>query len=534
MSNTDKTKVEQLSNEETEEAVMALLPTLEVPQLEALYGIISLELKPGVQGNKRSLLKGLRKHLDAIDDDTHDDWQHYVQILDHLTTKEGKKKAGMTANTSTDSNSLGSSTKDTQQGGSTGAGGGRAAGTVDSASVLQNASALNNNVVRFRDYKFGGSIGGEKGLAFSSIQFEIQNARMLRYSDQEIRAGVIRAISPTHELRNYFEMNPDVTLDEMIDMFRSTFVERNSNRLFIDFQKEFQKSDESAATFVTRIMGIRRKVAKLSIEEGNTIDPVQISKGFFHVMFTGLRDGNIRSELRERCRASVPVSDNSRNHVVSMTDNEILRAIADITSIETERNEKLEGDSSKSPIMVEVVDTSKKMEKKEKLNPFVLLEEMKVSHEKDMQQMRSDVTVQLTQIQRTLANINNNNNNNLNGNAPAFFPASNNLPQQNNLPPQNNIPQQNNNQVLQQNSPMPFTYQHFKSSYPGYPDHVVQQHWNNFLQMHTRQQPQSQQHQGRKRGNKCQKCLDENKPSCGHCFKCKKEGHKSQNCTENQ
>ena len=133
MSNTDKTKVEQLSNEETEEAVMALLPTLEVPQLEALYGIISLELKPGVQGNKRSLLKGLRKHLDAIDDDTHDDWQHYVQILDHLTTKEGKKKAGMTANTSTDSNSLGSSTKDTQQGGSTGAGGGSAATAAGAA-----------------------------------------------------------------------------------------------------------------------------------------------------------------------------------------------------------------------------------------------------------------------------------------------------------------------------------------------------------------------------------------------------------------
>ena len=497
-------KVEQLSHDETEEAVMTVLPTLDAPQLETLYGLVGLELKQDVQGIKRSLLKGLRRHLDEIDDVNSADWQHYVQILDHLKTKDGKKKVekkeeqnggGASSTTTTTAKdkdeSKQSSSRDTEE---------------------STSSSNRSNIVRFRDYKFGGTIGGEKGLSFTSIQFEIQNARSLKYKEEEIRAAVIRAIAPGHELRDYFEMNTEATLDEMIEMFRSTFIEHNSNQSFTEFKKEFQRSDEKPSTFVTRIMAWRRKLNKLSIEEGDEIPQTILMKAFYHVLSTGLRDENLRAELRERCRTNS-----------SMTDNKILKAIAEIMKVKKEREEKL-GDSPQNAIKVEMVDTHKKVEKKEKLNPFVLIEEMKVSHEKEMQQMRQEVTVQLAQIQKTLTN-----NNNLNGNAQTFSPAN-----------QNSAPQMPN--------PPPFTYQHFKTSYMGYPEHVIQQHWNNFLQAHPQSSCQQQPYQQtpyqspyqhipppgdrRKKIPRCQNCQATNEPRCKHCLKCLREGHMVSACME--
>ena len=482
-------KVEQLSHDETEEAVMTALPALDAPQLEALYNLVGLQMDPQAQGNKRPLLKGLRKHLDEIDDVDAAEWQHYVQILDHLKTKEGKKtvKKDVTS---------------TSSAGTTGGGSDSSSSTTTIPTTMSSPS----NIVRFRDYKFSGTIGGEKGLSFSSIQFEIQNARSLKYKEEEIRAGVIRAIAPSHTLRDYFEMNPDATLDEMIEMFRNTFVEHNSNDSFTEFKKEFQRPDEKPSEFVTRMMAWRRKLRKLSIEEGKEIPPDVLTKAFYHVLSTGLRDEYLRAELREHCRTAT-----------SMTDNEILKIVADIMKVKKEREEKL-GESSQNAIKVDAVDASqKKPDKKEKLNPFVLIEEMKVSHEREMKQMRQEVTVQLAQIQKTLTN-----NSSLNGNAQPFSPGHQN----------NSAPSPVNNQ-----SPAPFTYQHFKTSYIGYPEHVIQQHWNNFLHTHMPQQYQQQSFLSGGRVNnkkipKCQNCQAMNVPRCNHCLKCLQEGHVVKACVE--
>ena len=90
----DKTKVEQISHEDIEDAVMSALPTLDTSQLEGFYELIGLDLVADNKGKKRVLLKVLRKHLDEIDDEKAAEWQQFQQIYDHLTTKQGKQKVG--------------------------------------------------------------------------------------------------------------------------------------------------------------------------------------------------------------------------------------------------------------------------------------------------------------------------------------------------------------------------------------------------------------------------------------------------------
>ena len=539
MSGSDQ-KLEQLSQDETEEAVMAALPKLDTAQLETLYGLVGLELKSEVQGNKRALLKGLRRHLDEIEDVESTEWQHYVQILDHLNTKEGKKKVAKDV-------------KEEGRGGSSnGTSGVEASPTMPasdnrktrSSSGSNERSSTNNtnSFVRIRDYKFNGTIGGEKGLSFMSIQFEIQNARSLNYKDEEIRAAVIHAIAPGHELREYFELNTEETLDDMIETFRSTFVEHDSDQSLTLFKKEAQKPNEPPSKFVTRVAAWRRKLKKLSIEEGDEISDRKLMKAFHHVLSTGIRDEYLRAELREQFRLKP-----------SMTDNDILRAIAEIMKVKKEREEKLCLDETKDVVQVGAVGAQKKNEKKEKLNPFVLIEEMKSSHQRQMDQMRQDVTVQLARIEKTLAG-----GNSLNGNAPSFQPTS----QHTSAFPSTSQHTASSSfqptSAAQTTTPAPFTYQHFKTSYIGFPEHVIQQHWNNFLQNHFPQVPYQQpafnsqtnsaapypqsaywqtlpQNYGgnnRKRGTKCDNCRAANVPHCKHCLKCLKEGHKINDCQE--
>ena len=548
MSSSDQ-KLEQLSQDETEEAVMAALPMLDTAQLETLYGLIGLELKPVVEGNKRALLKGLRRHLDEIDDVGSAEWQHYVQILNHLNTKEGKKKVvGAVAKEegsggSNDATSVVEATDDRK--------------TMSSSSNNERSSSTNNmnSFVRFRDYKFNGTIGGEKGLSFMSIQFEIQNARSLKYKEEEIRAAVIRAIAPGHELREYFELNTDETLDDMIETFHSTFVEHDSDQSLTLFKKEAQKPNEPPSKFVTRVAAWRRKLKKLSIEEGDEIPDRTLMKAFHHVLSTGIRDEYLRAELREQFRLKP-----------SMTDNDILRAIAEIMKVKKEREEKLSLDDTKDNVVqVGAVDTQKKSEKKEKMNPFALIEEMKSSHQRQMDQMRQDVTVQLARIEKTLSS-----GSGLNGNAPSFQPTSQHTPSAFPSTSQHTAPvfpttsqytapsSFQPTSASQATTPAPFTYQHFKTSYIGFPEHVIQQHWNNFLQNHFPQvhyqqpafnnqpnsaapYPQSAYQQmlpqnvgsnNRKRGSKCNNCHAANIPHCKHCLKCLKEGHKISACQE--
>ena len=151
-------------------------------------------------------------------------------------------------------------------------------------------------------------------------------------------------------------------MKNILEILRSHFKEKDSASVFTEFQKAAQLFTETSLEFILRLMCTRQKVLTLSNEEGCPYDKKLLNKRFFHTMFTGPRNVNIRAELREKCKDNF-----------SSRDEKLLKFASEVVSNESERNDKL---NTKKGI-VNLVETEKKesgFERKKKENPFFKIE----------------------------------------------------------------------------------------------------------------------------------------------------------------
>ena len=126
-----------------------------------------------------------------------------------------------------------------------------------------------------------------------------------------------------------------------------------------------------------RLMCLRDKVQLLSTEEGCPYDINLLSKRFLKSFVVGIRNGNLRNDLRESCKTSI-------------NDEDLLKLVAEAVSNEAERTEKL--NLKKSSVDVsEISEKSVSSKEKHKDNPFDKIEEMKISHQKEMSSVRAEL-----------------------------------------------------------------------------------------------------------------------------------------------
>ena len=112
-------------------------------------------------------------------------------------------------------------------------------------------------------------------------------------------------------------------------------------------------------------------------------------------MFTGLRNANIRVDLREMWKNNYTIDDEL-----------LFKYISEATANETERSEKLVN-AKKNVVNVDLVEKSASSNEKYKENLFTKIEEMKAFHAKEMSMLRAD----LLEIKNTLKAVNNSNEN---------------------------------------------------------------------------------------------------------------------------
>ena len=414
---------DQMSAEKVEEDVMDELPTLTGSQLLELCEMVEVEVKEEFKGKKTKLLKLLLKHLCTEGEGEDDKMEKWLMIHSHLNPEpdsdEDAEKvedaapanAALTNAASTNAVKVEPVTanSDTSSSKNDAAKLRRNAGKKDaSAENAVRKQDVQISRVRMKDFKLSGMIGGvgENALSFSSLEFEIARARSMGHSESEI-CGVVISKVADKEMKQLFETDPEIQLDDVLDMLRSSSVEaRDSSGVFTQFTDDCQSEDELPKTFISRLYRLRSQIVKLGKQEGISYDPDMLAKRGFAVMFSGLRDENVRSALRDKCKDNYKIECKV-----------VLKHCADIVALEKERKIKLfgKGKLQSKAVNVSKVDADDGDEmvennprKKEKLNPFTKIEELRAENIT----LRNDMTAQLNEIRNLMVENNRQNNNN--------------------------------------------------------------------------------------------------------------------------
>ena len=208
---------------------------------------------------------------------------------------------------------------------------------------------------KFRDFKINGLIGnpGQKDkLSYSSLSYQMQNGRERGFSEKEICSAVIRAITPGNTLRTYLECRECLDLKTLIKILRSHFKEKDSTSVFTELSNAVQMGQENELEFCLRLMGLRQKVLILSKEEDCPYEKKLVQTRFEHALLTGLKNNNIRYELKTVLRGG------------TFEDEELLQELSQLMVNETEHFEKIH--SKSKVVSVDAIEIDQKLVSKQK------------------------------------------------------------------------------------------------------------------------------------------------------------------------
>ena len=402
-----------MSAEDVEREVHFMLLGLQSSEeLMEVCRIIDLEIPPEVQGqgNTKSVYKLISRYLNSETLEESDDGGLgiFLNLYTHLVG-ENEQKAPVVVETVPVVSENNVPVVTTVPLTAT-------TSTVNPVSINSNSNLLNTSVSssvvhkrkplfdiqKLKDFKIHGTIGGEKksdSIKFSSLKYQISSGQDQGYTETVICAAVLKAIAPGNPLRTYLENTPALSVKSLLEVLRSHFHEKDSSSAFTDLCNAAQSVDENPHDFVVRVLVLRQNVITLSREEGVPYDLNLVQKRFLHTIETGLRNSNIRSELRDKLvfNAALPVADEV-----------LLRAISEAMTNESERTGKFGKSKVRFSDVLAIEDTVKsdttvKSDVKKKQNGMQSqIQELESKQEKEMSALRSDLCEIKTALQQAV------------------------------------------------------------------------------------------------------------------------------------
>ena len=399
--------------EQQEDSVFTWVSSQEAGVLESCFQALNIAVPAESKGKKRSLRASLLQHITKELEEA-EDKEEVSPCLLLLSDYIGKLQAAKTPPTEVKEETT------TQEGKS-----GDAGIVLDSALGNVSDSAVEKNlkleleiarmqkeiakggldVFKAKELKFTGVIGGgekDKALSFTSLNYQIENARTAGYKPSQICAAVVKTISPSNYLRQFFEGRPSLKLDVLLGVLKSQFREGDCGTVFSELCTLVQEPGDDANKYVLKLLCLKQKILDLAMEEESTsYTEEMLRKQLFRTMYSGLRNNNIRVELRGKCG----------DKVEGISDEDLLAYVMEVTINETERNLKL-GQTKKAGVnLVQYEEStgSKGNPKKDKENPFAKIEELKISNEQHIAALTALVQalqVQVEEVRQVLARHN--------------------------------------------------------------------------------------------------------------------------------
>ena len=255
----------------------------------------------------------------------------------------------------------------------------------DEKSKVDNDMKLLNSTFR-KEFKINGLIGppnNNNRVTYTSLRRQIDEAKILGFTEHEVISGVIKAISPGLPIRSYLELKQHITLDYLNDLLRSHYQEKNAAEQLMELQNMCQIENENAQDFLFRALGLRQKVIMLSKEDDSLpCEPGLVQSVFRRTLETGIKEEQVLAKIRPYLE------------YVSIDDDQLLiNQVKLAVTADTERNAKLKQKSRSFKVNEIEVEKGKK-NKEESLFDAI------GSLSKKMEALKTDIEV-LKQVNET-------------------------------------------------------------------------------------------------------------------------------------
>lgn len=155
-----------------------------------------------------------------------------------------------------------------------------------------------------KEWKMKGLIGDPNAnqkdrLSFTSVKHQILEARKQGYLEEEIVAGVIRAMHSSLRLKSVLEMKSDLDLLTLMGHLTRHFNEKSTPDLCAQLTAATQMSNESVIDFILRCIELREKLVLSSKTSGEIeYNEALVQKLFLRTLERGLESSAVLQELR--------------------------------------------------------------------------------------------------------------------------------------------------------------------------------------------------------------------------------------------
>ncbi len=484
-----------------EAEIFECLPLCAIQELEGLFEVIGKVLPETAKGKKNQLLKLLYKHLTVLEESEDNGFATLQLLHKKLTEKaneDDKVEGKVVTEEMVDTKAkVGTDDKVTQEDTL------KKLGELLMSSLSSGASPIFNEpkpvgkrekervteyVHRYQTLKLNGKIAADKGnMTFTDLKFQVQNATKQGYPDESIRSAIITAVED-EDLKLYLERKTEIPIDDIIDFLRPHFIQKDSSVYFNELSNAMQKPGQTSLKFAQSLLSLKELIVELSKEEGEPLDESRLSKQVMKTLYSGIKNTNIRTEIRESCRG-----------LNNITDFELMKIVTAASMSEEERENKFGQGKNVSQVSADTPDSvceskSVNNKKKENLLP-AQVQELKVSHQKEISALKNQFEQAQVQNKANFDELK------------SLLTASCNL-----------IAGQNNNQSSMcsvPNLPAP-NFSALQTLFPSIPQVTG-----------TNRRSSSTRY-------KCQVCIANNAFRCFHCLCCGSGDHRMVNCPNNQ
>ena len=191
--------------------------------------------------------------------------------------------------------------------------------------------------------KIKGIIG--KGLSYVSLTRQVKALRV-DHSERDVIEAIIQSVDASLPLRSFLDSKKNIDIQGLLSIIKSACQETDTTTLFIKLSNTMQNQNESAVSFLIRMLEIKSKV--LFSTEGSDVNysEEQVQTVFLKGLENGLQGETIRTKFRQFLN-------------MKTSDEQLLEKLS---TIEAEENERDMNMMKKSKSRVHQVDAKESVE----------------------------------------------------------------------------------------------------------------------------------------------------------------------------